>query len=649
MNKIILSLLILFISQSIAFANRTMVTDTTEENKYYQMVTIPIPKDIKLEVGGLAFNDQDQLGVSTRRGEVWLIDKPYSKKPIFNLFANGLHEPLGLAFSNKRFYLSQRGELTELVDKNSDGRADIFKTIYAWDLSGNYHEYSYGPKILPNGDMLVTLNVAWFRGGQSYVKWRGWLVKITPEGILEPIAAGLRSPAGYGISPEGDVFFAENQGDWVGSGRVTHLEKGDFAGHAESLKWTGEPDSPLKLGYDEIEPFSGKTLFEYAKEILAIKPPAIWFPHTLMGISTSDIVYDTSDGDFGPFTGQMFVGDQGHSKIMRVYMEKINGVYQGACFPFREGFNSGVLRMEWGSDGSMFVGMTSRGWRSTGKDMFGLQRLIWTKKIPFEIKEMRLKQDGFELEFTQPVDRKIGAEVSTYKINSFTYNYHQKYGSDIVDRQPCMIHTAEVSADGKTVKLTVHGMRQGFIHSIELPGLRNSNNKPLLHDVGYYTVNEVPGGSFSQTSMGSETASKAIDQPKKQDRMPDSWNNKSDIIITIGTKPGLKFDKEEFEVQRGSKVELIFTNNDDMLHNLVIVTPGDAVDIVGQEAIELGLDGPDMNYVPNSDLVLYHTGIAQPESVEKLYFEAPSEPGMYRYVCTFPGHSFVMRGTMIVK
>src|SRR6185436_13115680 len=111
-----------------------------------------------------------------------------------------------------------------------------------------------------------------------------------------------------------------------------------------------------------------------AKRVPALKPPAVWFPHTIMGISTSGILVDSTRGAFGPFAGQLFVGDEGHSKIMRVFLEKIDGVYQGVVFPFREGFASGVLRQVWAHDGSMFVGMTNRGWASTGRAPYGLQR-----------------------------------------------------------------------------------------------------------------------------------------------------------------------------------------------------------------------------------------------------------------------------------
>ncbi|WP_339709707.1 plastocyanin/azurin family copper-binding protein [uncultured Kriegella sp.] len=622
-----------------------------KETAYYDIVDVPIPDDVLLEVGGLAFNDKDQLGVSTRRGEVWVIDKPYGKKPVYKRFAHGLHEPLGLNFKDNSFYLSQRGELTRLEDKNGDGKADLYKTVYSWPLSGNYHDYSYGPKFMDNGDMLVTLNLSWIGHGSSLVKWRGWLLKITPEGDMEPIATGLRSPSGFNINAEGDVFYTENQGDWVASGRMTHLEKGTFAGNPEGLRWSGEPNSPLKLKQDEIEKESGLTLYEYAEKVPALRAPAIWFPHTILGISTSDIVYDTTKGKFGPFEGQMFVGDQGHSKIMRVFMEKVNGVYQGATFAFREGFSSGILRMLWGSDDSMFVGMTSRGWSSTGKAPYGLQRLKWTGKMPFEIKSMKALDDGFELEFTKPVNKALASNPATYKLTTFTYNYHYIYGSDIIDREIGMIANAEVAPDGRSVKLTAHGMRLGFIHQLEIPELKATSGELLLHDTGYYTLNEVPGGTLKSPSMSTNASSdKSIVQPKRTVEMPESWENGAEKQLVIGTSPGLKYDVTEVRVKRGTKLELTFNNNDDMLHNLVITEKGkESVDEVGRLALLLGLDGPDNNYVPDTELVLNHTGILQPESSETIYVQIPDTPGEYWIVCTFPGHSSIMRAKLIVE
>ncbi|MEM6377195.1 MAG: plastocyanin/azurin family copper-binding protein [Bacteroidota bacterium] len=621
-----------------------------KEAAYYKIVDVPIPDDVVLEVGGLALNDQDQLGVCTRRGEVWLLDQPYGKSPKYQLYAKGLHEPLGLAFKNNGFYATQRGELTRLEDRNQDGKADLFKTIYSWPLSGNYHDYSYGPKFLPNGDMVVTLNLSWIGYGESLSKWRGWLLQITPDGKMTPVATGLRSPAGFVVNEKGDVFYTENQGDWVGSGRMTHLEKGDFAGNPGGLNWIKEQGSPLALERSSIPDDPGMSLYEYAQKVPEVKAPAVWFPHTILGISTSDVLIDDRAGKFGPFSGQWLIGDQGHSKIMRVAMEEIEGVYQGAAFNFVEGFSSGILRMVWGSDNSMFVGMTSRGWASTGKKMFGLQRLVWNGKTPFEMKTIKAQNDGFIVEFTKPVNAKTGSDPASYEMTTFTYKYHKKYGSPIVDQQDASITKVELAEDGLSAKLTIDGMRLGFIHQLVAAGVRSRSGEDLLHNTGYYTLNAVPGGELKSQSLNEDGAmADAAGSIKRLSKMPESWTDGPDEELSLGTVPGLKYDETMLYVKPSAKVKLTFNNNDDMLHNLVIVKKGDAIEKVTQLSLDLGLKGEEMNYVPDSDLILFHTGILQPESSETIYFEAPSEPGYYQYVCTFPGHAQIMRGTLVVE
>lgn len=315
----------------------------TEED-YYTINSVNIPEEIRLEVGGIAVLEDGRVAVATRRGEIWIIQNAYGDgaSPRYTRFASGLHEILGLAYKDGSFICAQRGELTKITDEDRDGRADKFEPIYVFDLSGNYHEYAYGPVLDQTGNMYVTLNVAWIGYGASLAKWHGWLLKIRPDGTMEPVATGLRSPAGLVVNSSNDVLYSENQGDWVGSGRITHLEKGDFAGNAGGLAWTGDSSSPLRLTSSDLNAVDGKgTMYDAAKTIKQLKLPAVWFPHTLMGISTADILEDQTGGGFGAFNGHYYVADQGHSKLMRMTLEKINGEYQGACYPFREGFSSG--------------------------------------------------------------------------------------------------------------------------------------------------------------------------------------------------------------------------------------------------------------------------------------------------------------------
>ncbi len=122
------------------------------------------------------------------------------------------------------------------------------------------------------------------------------------------------------------------------------------------------------------------------------------------------------------------------------------------------------------------------------------------------------------------------------------------------------------------------------------------------------------------------------------------------VVITIGTiENEMKYNLTEFVVDAGSQVELVFENTDFMQHNLVITTAGDK-EKVGLAADKLAADpaGAEKNYIPEMPEVLFATPLVNPEERFVLRFTAPSEPGMYPYICTFPGHWRIMQGMMKV-
>lgn len=464
-----------------------------DESRYYRISTIPVPRGVELEVGGLDVLPDGRPILCTRRGEVYIVDGA-SDTPAtgarWTLFASGLQEPLGLRAREEpdglAVYMAQRAELTRLLDSDRDGDADEFQTVCdAWRLSGNYHEYAFGPEIDRDGNFWVTLNLAHDSGDGTVmgapVPTRGWAVRISPDGAMHKVADGLRSPDGIGIFADGQMFYTDNQGDYVATNKLSPLYEGSFHGHQASLKHR-----------DGWENWQAKGL-----AVPEITPPAVWFPYQKMGQSASDLMLDTTAGRFGPFAGQLFVGDQTHALVMRVFLERVGGeagVYQGACFPFRGGFASGVHRLRFAPDGSLFVGMTDRGWGSTGPKRFGLQRLIWTGRTPFDILAMRAVPDGFELEFTRDLDGASLADAR-FRMTSYTYRYHPQYGSPEEGTMELRL-TAE-PAGARLVRLRVEPLRTGHVHELHIEGLTAPDDAggarvPLLHGRAYYTLNAVP-------------------------------------------------------------------------------------------------------------------------------------------------------------
>jgi cytochrome c551/c552 len=526
--------------------------ESPKEEDFYKIITPPIPEGIILEVGGLTTMPNGSLAISTRRGEVWIVDNPTSRTPYFRKFATGLHEILGLAYKEGALYCAQRGELTKLVDKNGDGKADIYETVYAWPLSGHYHEYSFGPKLAPDGSFFVSGNVAfgdeeWWRG-ESRVPGRGWIFHITNDGKYEPYATGVRSPAGISML-NGELFYTDNQGDWMGTGAIFQVKKGGFMGHPAGLRWAGLPNSPVKLTEKQFfaerdnrqhkdaqgraikpENTGNETpqfLYQLKEKYDMVQLPAVWLPYGVHGVSTSELILDNTQGGFGPFTGQVFVGDQGQSNIMRIVLEKVKGEYQGASIGFRSGFQSGVLRMAFDKDGSMFVGETNRGWGSAGDANQGLQRLVWNGKMPFEMYTVKAQPDGFEIEFTMPVDRKSAEDLDSYKVSSYLYKHYPVYGSPQINLEDVKITGVKVSDDNKKVRIVLDGMRQYYVHKISLEGVRASSNSwSLVHPDAYYTLNNIPDGeklkvSDLKTTRSGKASASVTTEPAKEHVSPD--------------------------------------------------------------------------------------------------------------------------------
>jgi len=117
--------------------------------------------------------------------------------------------------------------------------------------------------------------------------------------------------------------------------------------------------------------------------------------------------------------------------------------------------------------------------------------------------------------------------------------------------------------------------------------------------------------------------------------------------IKIGVNPGLQYDVPRFQVKPGQKVKIIFSNTDDMDHNLLIVSPGARKKVV-EAAAALGADGIRKNYTPAISEVLWSTPIVHGAQSSELVFTAPSVEGVYPYVCTLPGHGNIMYGAMYV-
>lgn len=464
----------------------------------YVVETIQMPEGVKAEIGALEFLPDGRLAVGFIRGEIMFYD-PETER--WELFAEGLHEPLGMkVIDESEILVMQRPELTRVKDTDGDGRADYFETVTdAFGITGNYHEFNYGPVEDEEGNIFIVLNSA-SNGGDiqpevrgrldtsgrvdqgmfSVVPYRGWVMKLHPDGFLEPYASGFRSPNGIGFDPEGELFVTDNQGDWVGTSTLFHIQKGNFYGHPASLIW--------KEDWDRGNPFELP-----AQELNAMRTQAaVLFPQDIIANSPTEPIWDVTEGKFGPFAGQMFVGEMNlsSSRIVRVMLEKVDGVMQGACTPFlgeESGIRIGNNRLAFAPNGSLWAGQAQYGW---GGDN-GIQRIVYTGKFPFDILNMKLTKEGFRLTFTEPLEAEDAMDLKNYTFHRYKYAYHSRYGSDRLDEKEIEVARVEVSDDRRSVLLVPEELQSQYVYQLDLRELKNEAGSVLGTRVICYTVNQL--------------------------------------------------------------------------------------------------------------------------------------------------------------
>jgi plastocyanin len=110
----------------------------------------------------------------------------------------------------------------------------------------------------------------------------------------------------------------------------------------------------------------------------------------------------------------------------------------------------------------------------------------------------------------------------------------------------------------------------------------------------------------------------------------------------------MKFDQSELFVSPGARVKLVFENPDDMPHNVVFCNPGTDVEKLVMKMLEKPELAIQRGFIPEDPSVWLHSRLLNPHEKQELEFTAPKNPGIYPYVCSFPGHALSMKGNLKV-
>ena len=448
------------------------------------------------EALGLSVTRDGTVVVATRNAGIWRLVKGE-----WQLFAEGLFDSLGVVAEDAKGLVvvaGQKAELTRISDTNGDGLADRYDTLYdAFAYHGNYHTYMHGPVRGKDGAYYFALNLA--HGGDihmgggtvmgTYGGFNGWALRVEPNGKGGPFAYGLRSPASVGASPDGRIWYADNQGDFVATSKLFELKRDRFYGHPAGLvDLPGMTPASAEIQYDAVADRREKA--------------SVLFPHNKVANSPGNPVWVTQP-KFGPFVGQMLIGDQTQSNLLRVATQKVGDQEQGSVMPFFEGLESGVMRPVFLPDGSLLLGQTGRGWQAKGGKIASLQRVRWDgKTVAPAISSVAATKDGFRIALTQPLGNGVSPELlkNALGVESWTYRDAPDYGSPELGTRAENLAGISVSADRRAIDVklatleqpTVHPRQTARVYHVKLASgtLFDANAPKELH--AYYTLYAFP-------------------------------------------------------------------------------------------------------------------------------------------------------------
>jgi hypothetical protein len=350
---------------------------------------------------GLDFLADGRIALCTCHGDVWLVQVDESAGTVsWQRFATGLYHPLGLKVVKDRIVVLERGQLTRLHDTNNDGEADFYECLaHNWDTGPGEHAYDTCLETDPDG------NFYFFKTGDTDLPTGGTLLKVSATGDKVSIfATGFRHPIGMGMSAQGIITGADQEGNWMPATRVDQYRQGGFYGDMRGHHRTTPPTT-----YDL---------------------PICWLPREVDNSAGGQVWIPKDASDWGELAGLPLHLSYGRCKPYVLLRQPVSqGNVQGGVAELGFRFLSGSCRGRFhAKEGSLYV-CGLNGWQTAAKADGSLQRVRPTGKpiaVPIALEAV---PGGIVLRFSQPLDKTQAENIQNYRSAAWNYRWSKDYGS----------------------------------------------------------------------------------------------------------------------------------------------------------------------------------------------------------------------------
>jgi putative heme-binding domain-containing protein len=418
----------------------------------------------QMRMTGLDFFADGRVAVCSWDGDVWIVEPLQGGRTLrWQRIASGLFQPLGLKIVDGRIHVTCRDQLAVLHDLNGDGEIDFYQCLNNdHQVTEHFHEFAMGLQADVKGNFYYAKSAR--HALPAIVPQHGTLLRVSRDGARTDIVAnGFRAANGVCLNPDGSFVVTDQEGHWNPKNRINWVTLGD----------EGKPNFYGNMfGYHDVTDSSDS----------AMVPPLCWITNAL-DRSPAELLWVESK-NWGPLHGSLLNLSYGYGKVFVVPYENIAGQMQGGMIEIPlPTFPTGLMRGRFNPhDGHLYLcGMCAWGGNATHPG--GLFRLRATGKAMHLPVALHATKSGMEVTFTEALDPESIA-LENIHVKTWSLKRSASYGSKHYDERPAHIRSAELTEDGKTLRLDIPKIAPTWCMEIkyELRSMEGKAVRGVIHN-----------------------------------------------------------------------------------------------------------------------------------------------------------------------
>lgn len=416
--------------------------NTSFESDAFAIDTLASPENnpwlAQMRFTGIDYFSDGSLAVCSWDGDVWRVREQHELGKLhWQRIASGLYQPLGLKILHDTVFLTCRDQLAVLRHDDEDGEADFIECFNNdHQVTEHFHEFAMGLQADDEG------NFYYAKSGRHALKavvpQHGTLLRVSADGQKTDIlATGFRAANGVCLNPDGSFIVTDQEGFWNPKNRINWV--------------TYDPEKGPKFygnmfGYHNVTDTSDS----------AMEPPLCWITNAF-DRSPAELLWVDSPV-WGELNGGLLNFSYGYGKVYSVLYEEVDGLRQGGMIELpMPSFPTGVMRGRFhpGDHHLYSCGMFSWAGNATAPGgLYRIRKLAEPSQLPIALSA---RTDGLHLRFAEPLSAK-SVKAKRVRVKAWDLQRSERYGSDHINERTLKVTSAELSPDGKSVRLEVDGL-----------------------------------------------------------------------------------------------------------------------------------------------------------------------------------------------